>query len=169
MGAIMIEDDIYIGSFLDLFNVRFAPVPFSAVLDQESLYGGIDEIAALQREFEIFRTDRPFSKSAALLGLGGFYNARAKNRWFTLLKRLPKNGDQQIADALVENFKRRKPLPCYMRSHFFVDARSDQNRVIITEREEPLFYLQQEYLVFSLPMAPRPQLTRGVKKAKKSK
>lgn len=28
MGARMKEDDIYIGTFLDLFNVRFAPTHF---------------------------------------------------------------------------------------------------------------------------------------------
>jgi hypothetical protein len=165
MGAFMIEDDIYIGTFLDLFNVRFAPVPPSTILDHQSVYGGIEELAKLQQEFNIFRTDRLFSQSAAILGLGGLYNARAKNRWFELLRRLPDDGDQQIANALVANFRKKKPLPCYMKAHFLESRKSDQNRVIITEGEEPLFYLEQEYLVISLPMAPRP--TKGAKKAKK--
>jgi hypothetical protein len=167
MGAYMKEDDIYIGTFLDLFNLRFAPVPFSDELDRDALYGGIDEMIKLQAEFKIFKRGRRFSESAAILGLGGFYNARGKNRWFTLLSRLPRNGDYQIADALVANFRRRRPLPCYMRAHFLVDFKSDQDRVIITEAEEPLFYLEQQYLIFSLPMAPRPKLTRGAKKKKK--
>jgi hypothetical protein len=167
MGAYMKEDDIYIGTFLDLFNLRFAPVPFSDFLDHESLYGGIDEMAKLQDEFKIFRRDRLFSDSAAILGLGGFDNARAKNRWFTLLRRLPRNGDQQLANAMVANFRRRKALPCYMRAHFFEDPKSDSNRVIITEGEDPLFYLEQEYLVISLPMAPRTKPTRGTKKKAK--
>ena len=153
MGFFMREDDTYISSLIDLFNLRFAPVPFSRDLDRESLYGGIEEMAQLQEHFRIFRNDRPFSESAAVLGLGGLYSARAKNRWFTLLRHLPDNGDQQIADALVANLNKKPPLPCYMRAH---DAKSD-SRVIITEGR-PLFYLEQDYLIFSLPMAPRPPL-----------
>jgi hypothetical protein len=65
MGAFMKEDDIYIGTFLDLFNIRFAPTPFSA--DAMTVYGGIDEMTALQGEFGIFSSKRPFSASAALL------------------------------------------------------------------------------------------------------
>jgi hypothetical protein len=151
MGFFMKEDDIYITSMIDLFNLRFAPVPISKDhLDRESLFGGIEEMAALQAQFQIFRADRPFSESAAVLGLGGFHSARAKNRWFTLLKNLPENGDQKIADALVENFGKKPLLPCYMRAHH---SNSD-GRVTITEGR-PLFYLEQDYLIFSLPMKPR--------------
>jgi hypothetical protein len=152
MGFFMKEDDIYISSLIDLFNLRFAPVPFSRDLDKESLYGGIDEMAALQKEFKIFRTDKPFSASAAVLGLGGLYSARAKNRWYLLLQKLPDNGDQKIADALVANFDKRKPLPCHMRAHHA--SPKSENKVSITEGR-PLFYLEQDYLIFSLPMAPR--------------
>jgi hypothetical protein len=163
MGARMIEDDIYIGTFLDLFNVRFAPTPFS--INPETAYGGIDEMANLQEEFKIFKPKRPFSESAALLGLGGIYSARAKNRWLDLLRNLPEDGDQKIADALVANFKRKQPLPCYMRAH---DLRTKgENKVVIAESDDPLFYLEQEYLTISLPMAPKPRETG--KKAKKKK
>jgi hypothetical protein len=163
MGARMIEDDIYIGTFLDLFNVRFAPTPFS--INPETVYGGIAEMANLQEEFKIFKPKRPFSESAALLGLGGIYNARAKNRWLDLLRNLPDDGDQKIADALVANFKRKQPLPCYMRAH---DLRTKgENKVVIAESDDPLFYLEQEYLTISLPMAPKPKETG--KKAKKKK
>jgi hypothetical protein len=165
MGFYMKEDDIYISSLIDLFNLRFAPVPFSTELKRESLYGGIEEMAALQKEFEIFRKGVPFSDSAALLGLGGLYSARAKNRWFTLLGNLPDKGDQKIADALAANFRKRPPLPCYMCAHFFEGPKSDKNRVIINEGA-PLFYLEQTYLIISLPMAPR-QLGAARKKRKK--
>jgi hypothetical protein len=161
MGALMKEHDIYIGTFLDLFNLRFAPTPSG--LNEESAYGGLAEMIALQKEFEIFKPKRPFSESAALLGLGGLYNAQAKNRWFKLLRSLPDSGDQKIADALLANFKKRQPLPCYMLAH---DLRvKGENRVIIAESDNPLFYLEQEYLTISLPMAPK----RGAaaKKAKK--
>jgi hypothetical protein len=161
VGALMKEHDIYIGTFLDLFNVRFAPTPSGR--DQESVYGGIEEMAKLQQEFEIFKPKRPFSESAALLGLGGIYNAQAKNRWFKLLHLLPDGGDQKIADALVANFKKKAPLPCYMLAH---DSRpKGANQVIIEERDDPLFYLEQTYLTISLPMAPR--RGQAAKKAKK--
>jgi hypothetical protein len=158
MGALMKEDDIYIGTFLDLFNLRFAPNP-------SGIYGGIEEMSALQKEFKIFRTDRLFSLSASLLGLGGLTNDRAKNRWLNLLSKLPDNGDQKIADALVANFKKDQPLPCYMQAH---DLRTKgENRVIIVESAAPLFYLEQEYLRISLPMAPKPN--PAGKKTKKKK
>jgi hypothetical protein len=163
MGARMKEDDIYIGTFLDLFNVRFAPAQSS--LQPDPVFGGIAEIAKLQEEFEIFGPKRPFSEGAALLGLGGIYNALAKNRWLDLLRNLPDEGDQKIADALVANFKKKQPLPCYMQAH---DSRAKgENRVIIVEGDAALFYLDQEYLMISLPMAPRPKQT--AKKAKKKK
>src|ERR1700730_7653831 len=141
MGAYMIDDDIYIGTFLDLFNVRFAPTPFSATAE---FYGGIEEMTALQKAFEIFRAGRPFSQSAALLGLGGIYNARAKNRWTRLLENLPDYGDQKIADALAANLGNKQPLPCYMMAH---DLRTKgENVVKIIESDKPLFYLEQTYL-----------------------
>ena len=162
MGAFMLEHDIYIGTFLDLFNVRFAPTPFSATAE---FYGGIEEMIELQKEFDIFRPKRPFSESAALLGLGGIYNADAKNRWFRLLRHLPDEGDQKVADALAANFEKKKPLPCYMEAH---DLRvKGENRVIIVESDNPLFYLEQTYLTISLPMAPKPK--HAAKKAKKKK
>lgn len=146
MGAYMKEDDIYIGTFLDLFNIRFAATLFG-------VFGGIAEMVALQREFKIFRRNRPFSHSAALLGLGGINNDQAKNRWMELLRNLPDNGDQKIANALVANFKKKKPLPCYMRAHY--SHPKSENRVIIIDDDAPLFYLEQTYLTISLPMAPR--------------
>ena len=67
------------------------------------MYGGISEMAALQREFQIFKEGRPFAQSAALLGLGGLMNNRAENRWLDLLTDLStydsdvdgENGDQR--------------------------------------------------------------------------
>jgi hypothetical protein len=162
MGARMLDDDIYIGSFLDLFNVRFAPTPFSGTAE---FFGGIQEMTELQKEFKIFRPKRPFSEGAALLGLGGLNNARAKNRWRDLLENLPDDGDQKIADALAANFKKEHPLPCYMTAH---DLRpKGENVVKVYEGDRPLFYLEQTYLTISLPMAPKRK--RPAKKAKKEK
>jgi hypothetical protein len=50
-----------------------------------------------------------------------------------------------------------------MRAH---DLRTKgENKVVIAESDDPLFYLEQEYLTISLPMAPKPRETG--KKAKK--
>jgi hypothetical protein len=155
MGAFMKEDDIYIGTFLDLFNIRFAPTP-------PLTFGGIVEMTALQKEFNIFRRGRPFSNSAKLLGLGGINNDVAKNRWLELLRNLPEKGDVAITNALVVNFKKRTPLPCFMRAHFSMPK--TENRVIITESDTPLFYLDQQYLTISLPMSPRRQPATAKKK-----
>ena len=159
MGFIMREHDIHIGTFLDLFNMRFAPSQGTA----DTLYGGINEIVALQKEFEIFRPGRAFVECARLLGLGGAVNHAAKSRWMIYLAGFPnyqsnvpgENGDQRIVNALIANLAASSPLPCYMLSH---DARpAGQGRVIVEESSQPLFYLEQKYLTISLPMRPRPR------------
>ena len=170
MGALMAEDDIYIGPLFDLFNLRFGPEQ----RDHELAAGGASEIQALQDEFKIFRKGRSFAESAKLLGLGGLHNNRAKNRWFTLLTWLAKvpsdkdgeTGDQRIVNALIKNFAGKSPLPCFMKAH---DSRGpDGLRVIICE-DKPIFYIDRTYLTISLPMAPNvpPKGKGGARKTSK--
>jgi hypothetical protein len=176
---LMKEDDIYIATFIDLFNLRFAPSqkpqarqaqaghPPPRQWDSQAPhdadpgdwpFGGIAEMAHLQREFRIFRSGRPFWQSAALLGVGGHTNARAKNRWLALLMWLGtctsdkpnENGDQRIVNALVANLARPDPLPCYMTAHEMDDPQRGQ--VIVKENDRPLFYIEQDFLTISLPM-----------------
>jgi hypothetical protein len=151
---------MYIGMFLDLFNLRFAPEEGSG----SAVYGGITEMVALQKEFQIFKVGRLFAESARLLGLGGLYNNTAKNRWITLLTDLPgyesdkpgENGDQRVVNALIANLAAEQPLPCFMRAH---DSRvGGDRRVIVDVHSRPLFYLEQPYLTISLPMRPRPRI-----------
>jgi hypothetical protein len=161
MGAFMKEDDIFIGTFIDLFNVRFG----AKQAERELSDGGVIEMAALQREFDIFKTGRPFVDSARVLGLGGFHNNRAKNRWFKLLDNLKnlksnkdgENGDQRIVNALIANFGSKAPLPCFMKGHDLRDKKQYGSIVVVTERDRPYFYIDQEYLTISLPMKPRPK------------
>jgi hypothetical protein len=165
MGMIIRLDDTYVATFIDLFNLRFRPAHSRS--RRSPLYGGIAEMTALQREFQIFREGRLFVTSAALLGLGGLTNDPAKNRWFELLGQLPdyrsdrwpqENGDQRIVRALISNFDRARPLPCFMRAH---DGREDDaSRVVVRERDTPLFYLERvTFLTISLPM--RPETLQG--------
>ncbi len=172
MGVGVRPDDIYIFTFLDLFNLRFGPAEASRPGSRN--YGGIAEMAALQREFQIFKEGRPFVTSAALLGLGGLLNNPAKNRWFEVLGELPKfasdrpeeNGDQRIVNALIANFKKAHPLPCVMRAH---DGReSGASRVFVAESDTPLFYFNQpQSLTISLPMRPSTQPKPAASRAKR--
>jgi hypothetical protein len=158
MGAIIEPHEIYFGTFFERFNARFGP----AMPDRPTAWhsGGIAEIAALQRQFAIFREDRPFLESAALLGLGGPFSSPAKDRWLEYLTRLPHmgtdqagvNGDQRIVKALIANFGRDIPLPCFMRAY---DGRTREPGLVVITEENPLFYLESVlFLTISLPMRP---------------
>ena len=52
MGALMAEDDVYIGTLMEQFNLRFG----LSQTEAEFSGGGKNEIAVLQSEFKIFRT-----------------------------------------------------------------------------------------------------------------
>lgn len=150
MGWFMQKHDIFVESILDELNLRFAPSQGDA-----SLYGGIDEMAALQKEFKIFKDGRSFRASAAVLNIGA-RNAEAKNGWLEYLGSLnthpssqrTKNGDAAIVSALKKNLAAKAPLPVYFTSH---DLQQDET-VIISEKARPIHYLEQDYLVISLPM-----------------
>ncbi len=163
MGIKMGEDDIFIGSFLELMNLRFAPTQGTG----DDWNGGIDEIAALQREFGIFKKGRPFHASVAAMNLGGFWNVRTKNKWLANLKDFAKwesdksgeNGDERIVNALIGNLGAARPLPVYFTTH---DGR-DRNlgpRILVGQQARPLFYMDQDYLTISLPTRPRRQTSR---------
>ena len=155
MGYFMRHNDILIGSMLDQLNLRFAPPQ-----GKEKTYGGIEEMAGLQKEFQIFKKGRPFSTSVAVLNLAA-YNNDAKNHWHDLLGNLARhksnrgklNGDQAIVDALVKNLAAKNPLPVYFTSH---DMRQgeESKKVLITDKAQPVFYIERDYLVISLPMKP---------------
>lgn len=150
MGWFMKEHDIYIGSMLDELNLRFAPSQGLA-----TLYGGIDEMVALQTEFKILKKGRSFRTSVAALNLGA-RNNDVKNRWLDLLGALSKHesniakqdGDSAIVNALVKNLAAKAPLPVYFTSH----PMQENAQVKITDKCRPLHYMEQDYLTVSLPM-----------------
>jgi hypothetical protein len=156
MGYFMKHNDILIGSMLDQLNLRFAPPQ-----GKEKTYGGIEEMAGLQKEFGIFKQGRPFAKSVAVLNLAA-YNNDAKNHWHDLLGSLHKqksnrgklNGDEAIVDALVKNLAAKDPLPVYFSSHDMRQGGEDGKKVLITAKGRPVFYIERDYLVISLPMKP---------------
>lgn len=161
MGARIKPHEIYFGSFFELFNLRFGPPQTEGVTVWQS-HGGIAEIAALQKQFGIFREDRSFFESAALLGLTGLITSPAKDRWIYYLQKLPEmesdqtnvSGDRRIVSALMENLAQDHPSPCFMRAY---DGRTKPPGLVTVEGGAPLFYLESvSFLVISLPMRPDP-------------
>ena len=158
MGLVIDPHEIYFSTFIYRFNMRFGP----PMPTRGSVWhaGGIVEVAALQREFEIFRTGRPFLQSAALLGLLGLDNGPAKDRWIEYLTKMPKmrsdaaemQGDQRIVEAIIDNLRRENPLPCFMRAY---DGRTREPGLVVITEERPVFYLESvTFLTISLPMRP---------------
>jgi len=154
MGAFMKEHDIYVGSLQEKLNLRFAPN-----LGAGSNHG-LQEMIALQKEFEIFKEGRKFETSMAVLNVTGSASSEVKDRFHRYLGSLRRaksnvgrlNGDAAIVKAVVANLNAKKPLPVYFELHDLT-ASADSNRVIITDRARPLFYMKQDYLVISLPLA----------------
>lgn len=158
MGEIMKEDDVYIGGLLDQLNVRFGP---SQGGPRTEWFGGIDEMARLQKEFGLFKPGRSFRDSVSVLNIGGVWNARVRHRWLNLLDWLRrvdsnvpgKNGDESIVDAIILDLGTSPPSPIYFTTHNSPDPRAD--RVMITPDARPLFYIDQPFLTVSIPMRPR--------------
>jgi len=153
MGMFLIEYDIYIGSFLELLNLRFAP-------KQNPAHGpgGVQEMVDLQNRFQIFAKGHTFKDCVSVLGLGGFWNWEAKNRWFKLLdwlERCPsetdQNGSERIVSVIAENLASRTPRPMHFTQH---DLNKDP-RVLVIFDDQPYFYLLEKFTTISLPMAPR--------------
>jgi len=158
MGYFLKDHDIYVGSLQEKLNLRFAPS-----LGPKEQYGGLKEMVALQNEFEIFKEGRPFERSVAVLNLTGLSNHDTKNRFYRYLKSLRKaksniagqNGDAAIVKAIVRNLASKTPLPVYFELHD-LNKGEDNNRVIITDKARPLFYMKKDYLVISLPLGLKP-------------
>lgn len=168
MGAFLKEDDIYVTSLLELLNVRFGR-RFGTAAD------GIDELKDLQREFGIFKAGRPLSQSLRVLNVGGSWNPDVKDRWFKYLDSLDRvdsdekgvYGGPAVVDRLSDNLESKNPLPVYFEPH---NARDNGNRVMMTVGR-PLFFMLEDHLVISLPMARRsvPKGSKGSKGAKGGK
>ncbi|MEO6972807.1 MAG: hypothetical protein ABI135_05220 [Rhodoferax sp.] len=155
MGYFMKEHDIYIGTMLDELNLRFAPSQ-----GKDTHFGGIQEMVVLQKEFKIFKKGRPFKASCAVLNLGA-RNNEVKNLWQSLLGDLYRhesnvknqNGDAAIVNAIIKNLASKAPLPIFFTSHDMRGSKENM-QVKITDKSQPIHYLEQDYLTISLPMQP---------------
>jgi hypothetical protein len=166
MGPRFRQDDHLISSLLDLANLRFARCVFEAPLSAPlrlPLKEGIDELKSLQQEFHIFSAEHSLADSFGLLGLGGFWNPTLKNKYYKYLESLAQQrfamdgsetgeaGDRGIVTALQQNFGLEVPYPVYFTTH----KSGDDPRVLATHGK-PLVYMDDDYLIISLPMTPWP-------------
>lgn len=170
MGYFMAYADILIPSALEQLNLRFAPAQPDVA--GERLYGGIDEMLEIQKEFGIFKKGRPLQQSMRALNLLPTNNA-VRQRWLTLVEKLGKhpssregeNGNEAIVNALLDNFASAKPLPVYFTSHDMQGKGAASSPVMITHGARPLHYLEVDYLVISLPMQSKEAAERARSKA----
>lgn len=177
MGMLMKEDDSYIPGLLEMMNLCFGTYP--DVLDGQGEthpltqaetnmrlgVNGIREIQAIQTEFELFKAGRPLVQSLRALGVGGLWNHPMKKKWYKLLARLddyPSNvvgltGGVAIVAAMISHLDTAKTLdpdPVYFRAH---DSSTQDGgaRVLILPSQRPVYYIQRDFLVISLPMKAR--------------
>jgi hypothetical protein len=157
MGSGLVEFDMFVASFFELANLRFAPRHRNG----PEWFGGLDEMVELQKEFQVFQKGRSFKQSAALLGLGPHMTPLGKARWLNLLadqanypSNIPGlNGDEAIVDAIQRNLASPSPRPVHFKAH---DSRPEgQRRVIVDEEPRPLFYINEDFLTISIPMKPK--------------
>ena len=157
MGYFMGYADILIPDLLNQLNLRFAPR--QPDVGQERLYGGIDEMAEVQKEFGIFKQGRPLQQSLRALNLLPTDNA-VRQRWLKLIERLADhpsnhngdNGNEAIVNALLDNFAAARPLPVFFTSHDMQGKPVKESPVLVTHGARPVHYLEVDYLVISLPM-----------------
>lgn len=155
MGELIGEYDVLISGLLNKLNVRFAPSE-----EGHEDVSGIQELAALHKEFGIFSEKHSFRSCVAVLNLAGSENWELKKRWYKLLDSLTKipsdkegqSGNDRIISTLKDNLESKTPVPVYFTSH---DSRQDR-RVLVKTDDSPVFYLTRKFITISLPMKPRP-------------
>jgi hypothetical protein len=153
MGDFLKEHDIYVDSFVNQLNLRFAPSQ-----GLRTHFGGMEEMIALQKEFKIFKKGRSFKTSISVLNVGSGMGNDAKNRLYEYFDNLAnhdsnvtgQNGDVAIVNALIKNFAASSPLPVYFKHH---DMRAEKGntRVLITPKARAVSYFPHDYLVISFP------------------
>jgi hypothetical protein len=151
MGALVWECDVLIPGMLQRLNLRFSPPETHKVGNADDDFGGVVEMAELQREFQVFKKGRSLAMSVKVLGLAGSESARARNRWLTLLDSLP-NQDKIVA-AIVDNLASTKPRPMHFRA---VPYTSTFEATINDRGRDPVPWDNtNDYIVVSIPMKPK--------------
>jgi hypothetical protein len=125
-------------------NTRFAPG------------APIQEMAQIQKEFQVFSPKNSLQQACRVLNLGPTdHGERALYfKYLDRLKRVPSdlpgvNGHDRIVKARQENLESSAPLPMYNKTH----RAADDQRVTVT-RGKPIPHEEQEYIVISIPSVP---------------
>jgi hypothetical protein len=113
----------------------------------------IDEMIALQREFEIFSPRHSLRNSYDLIGIRPSDRSE-RRRWYLALEHLKTypsdrpniNGYDRLIAAYVENFQEPKPLPIFTQCH----AAADDPRVLVSTGN-PIIFIPDQHLVISIP------------------
>ena len=144
--------DINVGGLLEQLNLRFGPKE------------AITEMAAVQKEFNVFSPEHSLADSFALLNLGPTNNWSHRRGWYRYLKSLnkmpcriegsrrsTKNGHDHLISVLAEHLAQKNPAPVHFTSH----STKDKGYITISSKPRRVLpYSTCEFLVVSLPMTP---------------
>ena len=144
MGGFVFDGTVL--SAVHLLNERFGPGD------------PIVEMAALQREFGIFKQGSSLRSAAALLNVAPSH-PQERQAWLGFLDRelggYPSdvaniNGHDRVVDAIRENLESAQPLPM----HFAMHLQRDDPRVTVTHGTPLAIYKQQIFVIISAPITP---------------
>jgi hypothetical protein len=144
MGA-MISDSSTLAILVQL-NTRFEPGD------------ALEEMVALQNEFQIFSPAHSLHHAFALLSIVPAAWAQ-RRRWYKFLDDiLPSyssdrdgvNGHDRVVQAFQEDLESEYPLPVRLVCH----RMRDDPRVRV-QQDRPIIYSNQDYVVVSIPTTPR--------------
>ena len=160
MGG-FISEDVYVGSLLQQLNMRFATKE------------GIEEMQALQREFEIFSDAHSLRAAFALLNIGFSHNPAQTRGWYDYLDSLNQSpsdrkgitGSARVMTALKQNLE--PTPPAQVSRVYFMAHDSNRNKgVKVSPQRTELVYSMHKFLTISLPMTPI-QKSRAARRSKK--
>lgn len=113
----------------------------------------IDEMIALQAEFQIFSPSHSLFDSFTLLNIRPSDRAE-RRRWLRALEHLKTypsevsatNGQDRMIRAFQDNLEAAKPKPMFVQCH----AAADDPRVLVTAGK-PIVFVDEEHVVISVP------------------
>jgi hypothetical protein len=116
----------------------------------------LDEMVALQKEFQIFSPEHTLQQSFALLNIAPA-DWGERQRWYRFLRELKNypsdvtgmNGHDRIVSAYKDDLESRSPQPVFVTCH----AARDDKRVTVGAGR-PMAFLQLDHVVISIPTTP---------------
>ena len=153
------DEDYVIQCHVEGLNLRFAPGE------------PLEEMVRLQKKFKVFSQAIALEDSIALLNVtGASWPLRRKwNRLIEWIGTLESNyrqmkGGAAISTLLKANLEGNIPLPVYFTTH---DFDVDPAVLVNDTGASPIFYLEQSYLIVSLPLRANPYAKKKKKTTKK--